>query len=186
MEKIPQQTHFDGLRIVLYGPESTGKSTLSRKLTQHYHTTQVEEFARDYLQEKYDRTQQVCSYEDILPIAVGQRKAENRASRQANEFLFCDTDALETHVYSMAYFNKAPKELTNAAQKSDYALYLLMDVDIPWMADDLRDKPEEREAMFDRFKSALEAFQKPYSIIHGKGEERFKNALTAIENLKKR
>ncbi|QJP33689.1 ATP-binding protein [Nonlabens sp. Ci31] len=184
MEKIPQQTAFKGVKIVLYGPESTGKSTLARQLTEHFETIKVDEFARDYLQEKFDQTGKSCEYEDLVPIAVGQRKAENDALTTANNHLFCDTDALETYVYSLAYFDKAPVELEEAARKSDYDLYLLLDVDIPWVADDLRDRPEDRKQMFERFENGLLDFQKKYSIISGAGEERFKNAITAIKKLK--
>ncbi|WP_298952161.1 ATP-binding protein [uncultured Nonlabens sp.] len=183
MEKIPQQKAFDGLKIVLYGPESTGKSTLTKQLTQHYKTVHVEEFARDYLQDKYDKTQTICEYKDLIPIAIGQRISENEAIKEATDYLFCDTDVLETYVYSMAYFDKAPEELKTAVSKSDYDLYLLLDVDIPWVADDLRDKPEDRKGMFKRFEQGLQNFNKKYVIISGTGEDRFKNALAAIENI---
>ncbi|MEO9953366.1 ATP-binding protein [Nonlabens sp.] len=183
MEKIPQQKAFNGLKIVLYGPESTGKSTLTKQLTQHFKTAHVEEFARDYLQDKYDATKTICEYHDLLPIAIGQRITENDAAQRATGYLFCDTDALETYVYSIAYFDKAPEELKTAVSKSDYDLYLLLDVDIPWVADDLRDKPEDRKGMFQYFKQGLQDFNKKYVIISGTGENRFKNALAAIENI---
>lgn len=183
MEKIPEQKTFDGLKIVLYGPESTGKSTLARQLATHFKTVKVDEFARDYLQEKYDTSGEICSYEDLLPIAIGQRVAENNAVEKANKLLFCDTDALETYVYSHAYFNKVPHEIKDAVRKSDYDLYLLLDVDVAWTPDDLRDKPEDRNEMFLLFKKGLQEFEKSYVIINGKGEMRFKNALKAIQNL---
>lgn len=184
MEKIPQQKAFKGIKIVLYGPESTGKSTLARQLTEHFETIKVDEYARQYLQEKLDQTGKVCDYEDLVPIAIGQREAENKASITTKNYLFCDTDALETYVYSLAYFDKAPVELEEAARKSDYDLYLLLDVDIPWVADDLRDRPEDRKEMLGRFEKGLLDFQKNYSKISGAGEERFKNALAAIKKLK--
>ncbi|WP_213521002.1 ATP-binding protein [Nonlabens sp.] len=183
MEKIPQQRAFIGIKIVLYGPESTGKSTLACELTDHFKTIKVDEYARPYLQEKLDRTGKVCDYEDLVPIAVGQRKAENHALTTAKGYLFCDTDVLETYVYSLAYFDKAPAVLEKAVRKSDYDLYLLLDIDIPWVADGLRDRPKDRKEMFGRFEKGLLDFQKNYSIISGTGEERFKNALNAIKKL---
>ncbi|GAK98429.1 ribosylnicotinamide kinase [Nonlabens ulvanivorans] len=182
MEKIPQQAAYSGKRIVLYGPESTGKSTLSRKLAQHYNTVLIEEFAREYLQDKFNHTGEVCSYDDILPIAIGQRNLENNAVNKAQDYLFCDTDVLETYVYCMAYFNQAPQELINAVEESSYELYLLLQVDVPWTPDDLRDRPERREEMFELFLAALNKFNKPYKIVDGLDSQRFENAIKAIEN----
>ncbi|WP_124979026.1 AAA family ATPase [Nonlabens xiamenensis] len=183
MEKIPPQIPFDGLRIVLFGPESTGKSTLSRKLADHYQSTWVPEFARSYLQKKFDQDGHICTYEDLLPIAYGQRIAENQAAARAGLHLFCDTDALETFVYAMAYFNKAPKELKKAVQNSSYDLYLLMDIDIPWVKDDLRDKPGERQQMLQAFEQALQQFGKNYCKISGSGDQRLEQAVEAINKL---
>lgn len=183
MEKIPQQTFFNGLRIVLYGPESTGKSTLARKLAQYYQEPQIKEYARDYLQELFDASGHICTYEDILPIAVGQRIAENEAVKKAKSLIFCDTDILETYVYSVAYFDKAPAVLQTALNKSKYDHYLLLDIDTPWIADNLRDKPYRRKEMFDRFESALIDFELPYTKISGLGDLRLVNAIATIDQL---
>jgi nicotinamide riboside kinase len=77
-----------------------------------------------------------------------------------------------------------PAAIEDAARKSDYALYLLMNVDVPWTPDDLRDKPKDREKMFQHFETELVLFQKQYIIINGIGEERFNNAIDAIQKLK--
>jgi NadR type nicotinamide-nucleotide adenylyltransferase len=183
MEKIPRQTHFTGLKIVLYGPESTGKSTLAQQLAVHFKTVKVDEYARDYLQEKYVLTGEICEYKDLLPIAIGQRLAENKAVTTAVEYLFCDTDVLETYMYANIYFNKAPLELKEAVIKSNYDLYLLLDVDVAWVADDLRDRPDDRKELFYLFKKGLQDFKKKYIVINGVGNERFKNAIDAIKNL---
>lgn len=183
MEKIPQQTHFTGLKIVLYGPESTGKSTLAQQLAAHFKTVKVDEFARDYLQEKYDVYGKVCEYEDLMPIAIGQRVNENKAVTTAVNYLFCDTDVLETFIYSNIYFNKAPLELEEAVKKSNYDLYLLLYVDVTWVADDLRDRPDDRKELFNRFENGLQRFEKKYKVISGTGNERVKNAIDAIKNI---
>ncbi|BAO54685.1 AAA family ATPase [Nonlabens marinus] len=183
MEKIPEQSEFDGLRIVLYGPESTGKSTLANQLAAHYQEPQVSEFARVYLQEKMDRTGTVCSFGDIVPIAIGQRESENKAATQAGRLLFCDTDILETYVYSTIYFNRAPQELVRSLKASSYDLYLLMDIDTKWTPDDLRDRPQERKSIFKKFQQTLEEFKQPYKIITELGHQRFLNAIAAIDDL---
>ena len=183
MEKIPEQTHFDGLRIVLYGPESTGKSTLASQLAAHYGEPQVSEFAREYLQKKMDETGEICGFEDILPIAVGQRKAENQAVEQSKRMLFCDTDILETYVYSHIYFDKAPDELVTALKVSSYDLYLLMDINTVWAPDDLRDRPDDRKLLFDRFEKTLINLNLPHRLISELGNQRFLNAVAAIDKL---
>lgn len=183
MEKTPQQRTPGCLKIVLYGPESTGKSTLSRKLTTHYQTALIPEFARDYLQTKYDATKKPCDFNDILPIVYGQRQLEENARSKGHKLLICDTDLLETIVYSKAYFNKVP-EAAIALVKNDHVdLYLLMNIDIPWEKDDLRDRPEQRQEMFKLFENELILLKKNYVVISGDAIKRLATATAAIDNL---
>ena len=149
MEKNLKQFKSDCLKVVLYGPESSGKTTLSRELAKHYDTIWVEEFAREYLQKKWEKENKSCELKDIIPIAVGQIKLENEFSKKANKILFCDTDLLETKVYSETYYNGfCDPVLEKYTLEDKYDLYILTDMDIPWIKDDLRDKPNHRVEMF--------------------------------------
>ena len=105
MEKYLQQQKTDCIKIVLFGPESTGKTSLAIDLAKHYKTVYVEEFARDFLQKKLDEQNKVCEIDDLIPIAIGQMNSENILSKKANRILFCDTDLLTTATYSRLYFN---------------------------------------------------------------------------------
>ena len=105
MEKNLKQVKSDCLKVVLYGPESSGKTTLSRELAKYYNTIWIEEFAREYLQEKWNKENKTCELKDMLPIAIGQIKLENEFSKKTNKILFCDTDLLETKVYFETYYN---------------------------------------------------------------------------------
>ena len=186
MEKTLKQIKANCLKIVLFGPESTGKTTLSRQLASHYNTNWVPEFARPYLQAKWDNENKVCNYDDLLPIAYGQMEIENSMASNANRILVCDTDLLETKVYSEVYFNgKCDKILNDYALKNHYDLYLLTYVDVPWEKDDLRDKPNEREFMFNKFHEALINANKPYIILKGDQDTRFNKAINHINNLLK-
>jgi len=184
MEEKLKQHPGNILKIVLYGPESTGKTTLARQLATHYRTLWVPEYAREYLQDKWDREKKICEPEDLLPIAVGQMKLENEMTPQANRLLICDTDLLETKVYSEAYYvGSCDPLLYKYALENVYDLYLLTDIDIPWVQDDLRDKPDQREHMFAYFKGALDTYKRPYVIIKGDKKSRFENAIKAIDKL---
>ncbi len=186
MEKTLEQLQSNCLKVVLFGPESTGKTTLSRQLAEYYKTLWVPEFARDYLQTKWNDEKRICEYDDLLPIAFGQMQLENSKAIEANEILICDTDLLETKVYSEVYFNgKCDKLLSEYALKNHYDLYLLTYIDIPWEEDDLRDKPHEREYMFNKFKNALDQSNKLYIVLKGDKETRFKTAINQINNLLK-
>ena len=182
MEKSLGQADAHCLKVVLFGPESTGKSTLAQKLAQHYNTQWVPEFARTYLQKKWDEEQKPCAIEDLVPIAYGQMESENRLAAQANNILFCDTDLLVTQTYSEVYFDGyCPPLIREYVQKNKYDLYLLMNIDTPWVADDLRDRPDDRSFMFERFQQSLIKYNKSHTTIGGQGMARFKAALDAIE-----
>lgn len=178
------QTSSRCLRVVLYGPESTGKTTLAKALADHYQTSWVPEFARSYLQEKWDKQQAVCTLADLPIIAQGQLAAENAAIAQANRLIFCDTNILVTKVWSETHFDGycAP-ELNTILAQTHYDLYLLTSIDVPWEKDDLRDRPNDREQMFTSFKQQLEAYNFPFLVLEGNPKERIKKAVAAIDQL---
>jgi nicotinamide riboside kinase len=180
MENNLKQTPSTCVKIVLYGPESTGKSTLALALASYYKTRCVPEFARDFLQEKWNQTQQACTEDDMQAIAEGQMQAENDVSKSANEWLFLDTNLLTTKVYSDIYFNKCNNNIRKAAYSNQYALYFLTDIDTPWVADDLRDKPAERAEMLDAFEQELIALKLPYFKLSGNHEKRLETAITFL------
>lgn len=184
MESKLRQKASNCIKIVLYGPESTGKTTLAKQLAGHFECDWVPEFARDYLQEKWDKERKVCEPHDLIPIAEGQMKLENQLAENAQHLLICDTNLLETKVYSEVYFDGyCEDELKNYALENFYHLYILTDIDVPWEKDDLRDKPNEREEMFSRFKEELIKHRKPYVVISGNKEERFNKSVEEIKRI---
>ena len=186
MEKKLRQQPSNCVKVVLFGPESTGKTTLSRQLARHYNSVWVPEYARDYLQDKWNNERKTCEPNDLLPIAVGQMKLENELAQKTNSVLVCDTDLLETKVYSEAYYQgTCDPILKKYALKNSYDLYFLTYIDTPWEPDDLRDKPDQRERMFMAFENALKRYKKPYVLLKGTKEERFNLAVKHIDNLLK-
>jgi len=184
MEKHLQQQKSNCIKIVLFGPESTGKSSLAKFLASYYKTYYVEEFARQYLQEKWDNFGKICEKQDLIPIAKGQIKNENIMSKKANRILFCDTDLLTTAVYSRLYFNGfCDADLDKFSKHNYYDLYLLMDIDIEWVKDDLRDRPNKRAELFNVFKDALIENNKNYMIVSGNFQKRKEMAIDLINNL---
>lgn len=185
MEKKHQHAKVNCLKIVLFGPESTGKSTLAQQLAAHYKTIFVPEYSRIYAE-----MQMLCNKpltkEDVVEIANGQLKLEKELAPKANKILFCDTDLLETKVYSEMYYNGyCPPQLEDFANQKTCDLYLLTNIDVPWVADNIRDKPQERQQQFNIFEATLKKYDKPYEIIKGSETKRFQNAIQIIDNLLK-
>ncbi len=186
MEKHLKQNKSNCIKVVLFGPESTGKTTLSLQLAKHYNTLWVPEYARNYLQKKWDNEQKVCEPKDILPIAKGQMQTENELTPKANKVLICDTNLLETKVYSETYYSgNCDPLLHKYALQHYYNLYFLTYIDTPWQADDLRDKPNERTLMFNAFEAALITHNKPYVLLKGDKQTRLEQAILHINNLLK-
>jgi len=184
MEEDLRQESSNCIKVVLFGPESTGKTTLSKQLADYYKTEWVPEYMRTYLQDKWNVSKEVCTYDDLLPIAKGQMKLENELSKKADTILFCDTNLLELKVYSEWYYNgKVPKALNKISKKNVYDLYLLTYIDVPWEDDDLRDLPHKRENIFLRFKQCLDDNNLPYNMVKGDKNARFEKAVIKIEQL---
>ncbi len=166
-------------RVCLFGPESTGKSTLAQQLASHFRTVHVAEFARGLL----DRKQGVCDAEDIPTIARGQAAAEDALARRANRVLFCDTDLLTTTIWSEVLFGDCPDWIRAEAAARRYDLYLLMNVDVPWIDDRQRYLPHARQSFFDRCRETLEVQDRRYVVIEGNWDERWKAACEAVAPL---
>lgn len=183
MEKTLRQHPSDCIKVVLFGPESTGKTTLAEQLAKHYGALWVPEFSRSYAKDRL-KEGKVLTKEDVLPIAYGQMELENYFSKLSKELLICDTDLLETKVYSEMYYEGfCPKLLKEFALKNTYDLYLLANIDIPWEADEIRDRPNQREVIFKAFQESLIKHERPYFQLNGTMEERFHLALNHINKL---
>jgi nicotinamide riboside kinase len=188
MEENLKQLQLSGndiIKIAIYGPESTGKTTLSQQLADHFNTVWAPEFARDYLQKKWNFTKKICASEDLLPIAIGQMKLENEALQKANNYLFVDTCLMTTKVFYEIYYGHCDSKLDKAARKHKYDLFFLTDIDVPWEKDDLRDSPNDREITLEKFKQAVIENNKPFVMLSGNRETRFLKALTIIDGLTK-
>ncbi len=160
-------------RVCLIGPPSTGKSGLARALARHFGVQWTPEFARDYAKV----VGRELTAEDVGPIAAGQAAIENRCS---GSLRILDTDLLSTVVYARFYYGACPRWIEDQARQRRADLYLLMDIDLPFIEDGVRDSGERRAELFDRFRAALEEFGAEYRVISGNWEERKRQALAAI------
>jgi NadR type nicotinamide-nucleotide adenylyltransferase len=184
MDKKLRQQEANIIKVVLFGPESTGKTTISMQLAEHYNTVWAPEYARVYLQNKWNNERKTCENSDLIPIAIGQMKSENKLAKKADKILICDTDLLETKVYSESYYGGiVDPRLDKYAIENKYDMYFLTSIDTIWEADDLRDKPDERKEMFDTFEKALIKYNRPYIVLKGDKKNRLKTAVKAIDKL---
>ena len=186
---LEQHTPESVITVAVLGAESTGKTTLCRDLAAHFDSLWVSEYMRTYLQAKWDEEQLTCTWDDLLPIAQGQIALENKLAKQVtqtsneNRYLFCDTSLFELMVYSHWYYGDCPAALEQAALAHHYDLILLTEVDIPWVADDLRDSPHQRDEISAYFASQLSKHQKPFQRISGDRKERVQQVVTQLADI---
>ena len=184
MEKDLKQLNSDIIRVVINGPESTGKTTLTKQLAEYFNTEYVSEFARDYLQEKWDSKKEVCSKEDLIVIVKEQVNLENQLSLKANKFLLLDTNIITTINWSITHIDGyCDPWIIKQAEFLKYDHYLITNIDIPWVKDDLRDRPDNREEMFNYFKGQLDVNEIQYSVVSGGKEERLKRAILTLDKI---
>ena len=168
-------------RILILGPESTGKSTLAEDLSQYFGEPWVPEFAREYL-EKIDRSYQ---YEDLLEIAKGQVASEDLIAKKAEKLLFVDTDLRVIHIWSEHRFGKTDPWILDQIKLRNYDLILLTDTDLPWEPDPLREYPEleMREYFFEKYRNLAQESGFPWEIVQGDRTIRLKKAILLIKSI---
>lgn len=168
------------IRVVLTGSESTGKTTLAGRIAEYYSSEFVPEFVRRYVAEKGAAP----SFEDHGPITRGQMALEDQYRARAGALLVQDTDLLSTVVYCNHYFGRCPEWIETTARERRPDLYLLCEIDLPWLADGVRDRGERREEMQQLFRDAVIASGVPFATITGVGDERLQRAVDVIDELR--
>lgn len=163
-------------KVVITGPESTGKSHLSHKLAVHFHMPFVKEYSREYL----DNLGRNYNQTDLVEIAKRHLKLENDLKVQNPNFLICDTDLLTLKIWSKYKYGSCDKFILNSLKSNVPDLYLLCDIDLPWEFDKQRENPNNREELFYIYENEIKKMNVHYKIISGKGKERFKNALDIL------
>ena len=180
-------------KVVILGPESTGKSTLCEQLAQHYETTWCPEFAREYL--LTNGTQ--YEFDDLLTIAKGQLALEDEYSTilEAQSLpllesgghipLFIDTDMYVMKVWCEFVFGKCHRFILEQIVKRKYDCYLLCETDIPWTSDELREYPDlhSRRTLYLMYKDLLTQQTVPWTEISGSYEERLQKAIKMVDTL---
>ena len=181
----PPVRAFYAVRVCVVGAESTGKTTLAQDLAAHFETVWVPEYGREYSERKlaagggYE-----FRSEEFAHIAVRQCESEDEAARRANRILVCDTDAFTTSVWHRRYLGARSTEVEDiAARHRRPDLYILTDIDTPFVHDGTRDGEHVREWMHEVFAEELRAQGRPFRPVSGARDERLRQAVGYIEEL---
>jgi NadR type nicotinamide-nucleotide adenylyltransferase len=166
-------------RVSVFGPESTGKSTLAAHLARAFDAVLVPEHARTYLEAQGGRIDAT----DIEPIARGQLASEDVLARSSRGLLVADTDVLATAIWSETLFGRTPSWIEEEAATRRYDLTLLLDVDVPWVGDQVRYLPRDRRGFFERCERALSLHGRRVVVVRGGFEERARMAEAAVAEL---
>jgi NadR type nicotinamide-nucleotide adenylyltransferase len=165
------------LKIAVVGPESTGKSTMSEYLAGYYNTIAVPEYSREYCANLTGD----CTFQDEVNMFHGQIALEKKLLPQANRILICDTTFLTVKIWSEEMFGSAPKEVLDELPRHPYDFYLLLDIDLPWQDDPLRNFPTKREYFMNVWHRELQALNANYIVVSGLNEQRYDNAVKAVD-----
>lgn len=175
MEKELERT---SIKIGIVGPESTGKSTITKILAQHYDCHYVPEYARYYC----EHLEKSYTLQDELNMYYGQIALEDSIINVSkNNLILCDTTFITIKIWSDYLFGHTPKIVLDELQIRTYDHYLLMDIDMPWEDDPLRDFPDQRPHFLQVWKDELKALNASYDIISGLGKDRTQAAIQAID-----
>lgn len=166
-------------KIVIIGPESTGKTSLCRNLAKEFNSLHLEEYAREYVENLNGR----YHFEDLEKIAKRIFELEDEIEQKADKYYFVDTSVIVMKVWFEVVYNKIPEWFENKMSHYFADLYLLTKVDLPWEYDPVREHPGKmRYRLYDIYLENLKKYNLNYGIVEGVGEERLKNAIKIFED----
>lgn len=166
-------------KVAIVGPECTGKTSLAEALAKHYQTEWVREYARGYL----NKLAVPYVQEDLLRIAQGQMRIEDEFVRDANRVLVCDTNLVVIKIWSEFKYKRVDQWIVDELTKRKYDLHLLMQIDVPWVADPQREHPDHREELYTLYKQELQSMKVPFVEISGNEAVRLQSAIAAMDKL---
>ena len=166
-------------KIAITGPESTGKSTLAEKLAKHFNTDYIPEYSRTYL----ENFEGQYTENDVVEIAKAQHNLIIEEEKKNPEILIADTEIIVCKIWIEYVFKHPNETIEDLLRRQDFDLYLLCDIDLPWVYDPLRENPniDERKELFEIYKNTLTRMNVPFGIVRGSDEERVNNALEIIK-----
>lgn len=168
-------------KIVITGPESSGKTTLAELLAKNFNSKVVYEYAIEYLV----NTNGKYEFRDLLKIAKGQIFKEELAvnNNKKLDFLICDTDLITIKIWSKVKYNRVSRKLLMFIKERHYDHYLLCKPDIPWTYARFRENPKDRDLLFELYLKELKRYNKKYTIISGSKENRLMTSMQVLKNL---
>ena len=169
-------------RVVIIGSESSGTTTLARALAEHYHTVWVPEYGRTY-SEGRQSVGRLWRTDEFVHIATEQIRMEDALATLANKVLICDTDAFATSIWHERYMGAPSDDVRAIAATRKYDLYVVTDVNIPFVQDGIRDGESFRQWMQGRFVEELSKSSTPMIVVSGPHEERFAAAVKRIDEI---
>lgn len=168
-----------GVKICVFGPESTGKSTLVKQLSGVFGAPSVDEYAVEVIK-RNNRELSLC---DMVEIMYGHNFAIAKASATLPPILFVDTDAITSKIWSEELFGEIPPAIEDVIDGQRFDLYLLTDIDLPWVNDIHRYRPDNRRQFFERCRDELELYRRKYVVINGSGNDRLNRAMEAVKKV---
>lgn len=169
--------------IVITGAESTGKSTLTESLANYFNVPFIKEFAREYI-EKLNRP---YNYQDVVFIAEKQVEQLNKLKYSAEPFVFVDTWLIITKIWLEVVFNKTPGWLDKEIRSSKIELFLVCDIDLPWISDPVRENGgEKRQMLQNKYIQNIKKYNFTHKIVSGKNQVRLTNALHYINQIEQK
>ena len=170
------------LKIVLIGPESTGKSTIAAQLAEYYNASCVDEFAREYI----ERLERPYVESDLLEIAKGQVELEKEALQKDESIVFFDTNLIVLKVWSLNAYKRCDGWILNEINERMYDLYFLCGIDTPWEFDEQREHPHMRAHFYEIYKKELQMMDVNFVELTGNEIERLEKATKTIDEFAKK